>query len=103
MPEVPSEAIQAKAAKLLLARCVVVKFCERTDDGRGHFDADVKPLDGGDPYHVRFNEAGWHCDCIARVQVCAHVLACQTITDDMKIPVVPDVVDPVDIDKLLGM
>lgn len=81
MSEIPSEKVQAKAGEYLLSGRVKVQFCETTEDGRGHFDAHVTPAGGGDPYYVKFNQTGWHCDCPARVQVCAHILACMTITD----------------------
>lgn len=33
-----------------------------------------------EPYRVVYQDGRWGCDCPARVLVCAHVLACQTIT-----------------------
>jgi hypothetical protein len=102
--DVPSEKVQAKAAEYLLSGRVKVRFCEITDDGRGFFDAWLTPPDGGDPYHVKFNANGWKCDCPARVDRCAHILACQTIT---AIEEAPDLDPPKwggnpDIDALLG-
>lgn len=79
MSEIPSEAVQAKAATILLeGRVSVVSLIM---GAAPHFAAHVAPSEPGDPYIVKFNASGWHCDCPARVQVCAHVLACQTITD----------------------
>lgn len=81
----PSQAVQAKAATILLEGRVKVQHLGHGDLGKQVFGPDFKahvtPTVPGDPYIVRFNANGWHCDCPARVQICAHVLACQTITD----------------------
>lgn len=105
MSEVPSQAIQEKAAKMLLAGCVKVQYLLAVSaDESDKFLAHVKPLNGGDPYHVQFNQNGWHCDCVARVQVCAHVLACQTITPDLTVSnKPPSLPTDDDIAKLLGL
>lgn len=75
--EVPSEKVQAKAAEYLLSGAVKVQALSETE----YFLAHVTPKQGGDPYFVKFNPMGWHCDCPARTQGCSHILACQTITD----------------------
>ena len=79
MSEVPSAKVQAKAAEYLLKGLVKVTYL---DPAGPLFRGEVRSASDpeGDPYRVRYNENGWHCDCLARVQVCAHVLACQTIT-----------------------
>lgn len=105
MTDVPSEKVQAKAAEYLLSGRVKVEHMVRAELGGpgDHFEAHVTPPDGGDPYIVKFNLAGWHCDCLARVQVCAHVLACQTITDLSTVPVErPSFVRDKSIDDLLN-
>lgn len=69
--------IAEKAGRYLAEGRVKVQFV--TEDG-GLFH--VTGSDPGDPYYVRFSSlAGWKCDCPARVDVCAHVKACQTITE----------------------
>jgi hypothetical protein len=100
----PSEAVQAKAATILLEGRVKVKHLAAGYPGEGpHFMAHVSPTEPGDPYIVRFNASGWHCDCPARVQICAHVLACQTITD-LEMPAgKPALAHDPEIDKILGV
>jgi hypothetical protein len=99
----PSEAVQAKAATILLEGRVKVKHLQALGDGHWVFQAHVSPTEPGDPYIVRFNASGWHCDCPARVQICAHVLACQTITD-LEMPAgKPALAHDPEIDKILGV
>lgn len=101
----PSEAVQAKAATILLEGRVKVQHLAAGYPAEGpHFMAHVTPSVPGDPYIVRFNANGWHCDCPARVQVCAHVLACQTITDFEPVGGTPVLSsrDP-EIDAILGV
>ena len=77
--ETPSEKTQAKAAEYLLAGRVRVTSLI---PGGQSCEAEVYSANqDGDPYRVRFNNSGWHCDCPARVQLCAHILAVQTVTD----------------------
>lgn len=99
MTEGPSEAQQAKAAEYLLSGRVKVQYL--ADEERVDFLAHVTPKQGGDPYFVKFNPLGWHCDCPARVQVCAHILACQTITDFQNPDAKPTFVADPSIDALL--
>lgn len=104
MMSAPSQAVQAKAAKILLEGRVKVKHLQALGDGHWIFQAHVSPSVPGDPYIVRFNANGWHCDCPARVQICAHVLACQTITDFEPVNSAPVLGSPdPDIDAMLGV
>lgn len=107
MTDVPSEKTQAKAAEYLLSGRVKVQHStmEKLPDKASLFlgyvtSANQEP---GDPYFVTFNETGWHCDCPARVQVCAHILACQTITDfqNSEKPAHPTFTKSPDMDALL--
>jgi uncharacterized Zn finger protein len=36
---------------------------------------------GAEPYRVAYLHGAWACDCPSRVLVCAHVAACQKISD----------------------
>jgi hypothetical protein len=109
MSEAPSEKTQAKAAEYLLSGRVKVQRCipEFVEGPDGAplpmFFAHVfSAAEDGDPYHVKFTTSGWHCDCPARVQLCAHVLACQAIFDFEKIEKPAEAGPNVDIDALLN-
>lgn len=103
MSEVPSEKVQAKAGEYLLSGRVKVQFL--ANEERVDFLANVTPKAGGDPYRVKYTHGVWNCDCPARVEVCAHVLACQTITNFKKLtaPTEVEFSHNPDIDKLLGL
>lgn len=107
--ETPSEKTQAKAGEYLLSGRVKVQYAGREvvegKDGAPLplFFAHVSSAAAeGDPYHVKFTTSGWHCDCPARVQLCAHILACQAIFDVSLVEKPADDVPDVDIDALLG-
>lgn len=78
MTDVPSEKTQAKAAEYLLAGRVRITGLET---GYACTAEVYSANQDGEPYRVHFNNSGWHCDCPARVQLCAHILAVQTVTD----------------------
>lgn len=107
--ETPSDKTQAKAAEYLLSGRVKVQYASREvvegEDGAPLplFLAHVfSAAEDGDPYHVKFTTSGWHCDCPARVQLCAHVLACQAVFDVSMVEKTEDTGPDVDIDALLN-
>ena len=74
--EEPSEKVQQKAATYLTSGNVKVhEVCQDPFKATLH----VTPPAGGDPYVVKHTSAGWQCDCVARVPVCAHIWAAHII------------------------
>lgn len=76
LPSGPSPATLKKAGVYLQTGHVKVQEHSSTEAlfhvyGSGGLDSD--------PYHVKFR-GEWTCDCPARVK-CAHVVACETISD----------------------
>lgn len=102
MTESPSEKTLAKAGEYLLSGRVKVQHLVLLPQGPS-FKAHVySAKQDGDPYHVKFTANGWHCDCPARVQMCAHIIACQAITD-FKISTKVEFAHDVDLDKFLEL
>jgi uncharacterized Zn finger protein len=57
-----------------------------------------------DPYVVRFGGVGlWHCDCPAKVEDCAHMLACKLISPLTHATWPGHKVERSEIDNLLGI
>ena len=102
MSETPSQKVQAKAAELLLTGKVKVQSLT-WDDGMHdtYFEAHVEPSTPGDPYHVKYENYTWKCDCPSQV-VCSHMLACQTIAPDFSKAKTDPEVEAMDIDALLN-
>lgn len=71
----PSKAVIDKAKNLLTTGGVKI---QQLNASTGLLLAFVRTSSGGDPYHVKHNfgeDLGWSCDCPARVNLCAHILA----------------------------
>lgn len=69
--------LNKKAAEYLAQGRVKVKAVVTSGHPTGLFSV-AGSLE--EPYEVRYL-SNWTCDCPARVPVCAHILACQKITN----------------------
>ncbi len=80
--DAPSEKTQAKAAEYLLKGRVKITYLIGNPGHETCLAEVMSASQDGDPYQIRFDpQTGWHCDCPARVPLCAHILACTTITN----------------------